>query len=75
MDERGIQGRGTFYAKFTMENEDSLSGGIPAAGWFRLERIGTQEKLLDSGGRVDVEGARDVPTVVLVIKPTVDDMV
>jgi len=58
-----------------MENENCLPGNISAAGWFRLERVGTQEKLFNSSGRVDVEGSGDMPTVVLVIKPTVDDVV
>ena len=58
-----------------MENEDGLSGNISADRWFRLERINTQEELFDSSGRIDVESAGDVPTVVLVIEPTVDDVV
>ena len=58
-----------------MENENCLPGSVSAAGWFGLERVGTQKKLFDSSGRVDVEGAGDMPTIVLVIKPTVDDVV
>jgi len=58
-----------------MENENGLPGSIPAAGWLRLERVGAQKEFFDSSGRIDVEGAGDVPTVVLVIKPTVDDVV
>ena len=58
-----------------MEYENSLPGIIPADGWFRLECVGTQKKLFHSSGCIDVEGAGDMPTVVLVIKPTVDDVV
>jgi len=74
-DERGVQGGGTFGTKFTVENENSLPGSISAAGWFRLERVGAQKKLFDSSGRIDVEGAGDMPTVVLIIKPAVNDVV
>ena len=74
-DERGIQGRGTFGAKFTMENENRLPGSISAAGWLRLERVGTKKKLFNGSGRINVEGAGNMSTAVLVIKPTVDDVV
>lgn len=58
-----------------MENENGFSTSISADRWFRLEHIGTQKKFFDSSGRIDVEGAGDVPTVILVIKPTVNDVV
>lgn len=73
--EQDTQSRCTFRAKFTMEDEDGLAGSVAADGRFRLERVGTQKKLFYSSGRIDVEGARDVPAVVLVIKPTVNDVV
>ena len=69
------QCRGALYAKFTVENENSLSRDISADRWFGFERIDTQKKFFDSSGRIDVEGAGDVPTVVLIIKPTVNDVV
>ena len=58
-----------------MENENGLPRSISAAGWFRFEGICTQKELFNCSGRVDVEGAGDMPTVVLVIEPTVNDVV
>lgn len=58
-----------------MEDENGLSGSISTDRRFRLEGISAQKKLFDSSGRIDIESTRDVPTVVLVIKPAVDDVV
>lgn len=58
-----------------MEDENGLSRSISADRRFRLKGIGTQKKLFDSSGRIDIESARDMPTIVLVIKPAVNDVV
>jgi hypothetical protein len=58
-----------------VENENRLSASISAGRWLRLESVGAQEKLFNCGGRIDVEGTGDVPTIVLVIKPTVNDVI
>lgn len=58
-----------------MENENGLSRSFSAGRWFRLKSIGTQKELFNGGGRIDVESTGDVPTTVLIIKPTVDDVV
>jgi hypothetical protein len=58
-----------------VENEDGLPTNISADGWFGLESVGTQKKLFNGGSRIDVEGTGDVPAIVLVIKPTVNDVV
>jgi hypothetical protein len=75
MGEQSLQGRGAFRAKFAMENENGLPGSFSADGWFRFERVGAQEKFFNSSSGIDVEGTGDVPTVVFVIEPTVDNMV
>jgi len=72
---RNIQGRGPFCAELAMEDENGLSGSISADRRFRLKGIGAQKKLFDSSGRIDIESARDMTTVVLVIKPAVNDVV
>ena len=58
-----------------MKDENGLPRNISTDRWFRFECIGSQEKLFNSSRGIDIEGAGDVPTVVFVIKPTVNDMV
>lgn len=73
--ERNIQGRGAFCAKLAVENENRLPRNISTNRWFRFEGVRTQKKLFNGSGRIDVKGTGDVPTIVLVIEPTVNNVV
>lgn len=55
-----------------MEDQDCLLRGIAAAARRGLGCISSKEELLDLFGRVDVDSARDMPALVLVLEPAVD---
>jgi hypothetical protein len=68
------QSRGAFDTKFAMEYKHGLLGCITAGR--RPGLISSaKEKFFYTCGRIDVDGAWDVPAVVLVVETTVDDMI
>ena len=57
-----------------MENEHWLLTPIAARRRLRPLRDLAQEKVLDAGGSVDVDGTRNVAAFILIIETAVDDM-
>ena len=69
-----LQCRSSLNTKLTVEHQDRLLARVAARRRFRLACGHAEEELLDARGRVDVDGARDVSPVILIVEPTVNDM-
>lgn len=70
-----LQGRRAFCTKFAMENQDMLPPTFTTHAWNWFVRGSTKEILFQLRGCVDINGPRDMTAIVLVIKPTVNDLI
>jgi hypothetical protein len=74
-EQRDSQCRCPLRTKFTVENQDSLLRTVSTNRRFRFSQAGTpQEQLIDLSGRIYINGAFDMPTVVLIVEAAIDDV-
>jgi hypothetical protein len=66
-----IQHEGPFFTKLAMENEHHFLRRIATEAWLRFQHLWTEEKLLNCAWGSDIDCARYMSTIILVIKPTV----
>lgn len=56
-----------------MEDQNRLARALAADAWGRLVDLGAEQELFESCRVVDVDGTRDVTSIVFIVEPAVDD--
>lgn len=67
-----LQSGSPLLAELAMEDNDRLLSKITTSGWFRFDHAVPKEVLLHLGLLFQVQGAMDMSTGVLVVKPAVN---